>query len=128
MPLPAIINDAFSTLANGLGLPPIVYPNEASPAVPDAAHLRADILPADTESIGLNSWDVERGIIQVSVYEKRSAGIVHAHEIAELVLALFPRGFSAPGFKVHRAGSIGPAVIDGAWLAIPVSIPYQNVR
>ncbi len=128
MPLPAIINDAFSTLANSFGLPPVVYPNEANPAIPESTHLRAYILPADTESIGLSSWDVERGIIQVSVYEKQGAGVIKASAIAEQVLALFPRGFSASGFKVHRAGSIGPAVIDGAWLAIPVSISYQHVR
>lgn len=128
MPLPAIANDAFTALANAFGLPPVVYPNEANPAVPTSTHLRAYILPADTESMGLSSWDVERGIIQVSVYEKQGTGIIKAYSIAQQVLALFPRGFSAAGFKVHRAGSIGPAVIDGAWLAIAVSIPYENVR
>jgi hypothetical protein len=128
MPMPEIVNDAFTALANAYSLPPIVYPNEANPAIPTDTHLRAYILPADTESIGLSSWDVERGIIQVSVYEKQGAGIINAYSIAQQILALFPRGFSASGFKVHRAGSIGPAMIDGAWLAIAVSIPYENVR
>lgn len=128
MPLPEIVNDAFNTLGNAFGLPPIIYPNEAKPDIPTGTHLRAYILPADTESIGLSSWDVERGIIQVSVYEKRGAGIIKAYSIAQQILALFPRGFSASGFKVHRAGSVGPAMIDGAWLAIAVSIPYENVR
>lgn len=128
MPMPEIVSAAFSTLANAFGLPPVVYPNEANPEIPASTHLRAYILPADTESMGLSSWDVERGIIQVSVYEKHGAGIIKAYSIAQQVLALFPRGFSASGFKVHRAGSIGPAVIDGAWLAIAVSIPYENVR
>lgn len=128
MPLPDIINAAFTTLSNAVWIPPVLYQNEANPSIPDALHLRAYILPADTESVGLSSWDVERGILQVSVYEKHGTGIIKAYSVAQQILDLFPRGFSAPGFKVHRAGSIGPAVIDGAWLAIAVSIPYENVR
>lgn len=127
MPMPDIINAAFSILADGL-LTPIIFPNATGTTIPTEQHLRAYILPADTETVGLNSWNVERGIIQISVYDKVGVGVVAPYTLAEEVLALFPRGLVTSAFKVHRAGSIGPAVIDGGWVAVAVSIPYENVR
>ena len=127
MAIDAIAHAAFEALSQA-GLPPIYRPNVEVPAAPESLHLRAFILPANTESMGLASWDVERGILQVSVYAKHGVGIVPPYSIAEQVLAVFPRGYADPSFRVIVAGSVGPALIDGAWCVVPVSIPYQNVR
>ncbi len=128
MPLDLIAQAAFQALASTAGLPPVYWPNISIPEAPEAIHLRAFVLPADTESRGLVGWDVEQGIIQVSVYAKQGVGVIAPYATAEAVLGAFPRGFSTAAFKVHLAGSIGPAIIDGAWCSVTVSIPYQNVR
>lgn len=128
MPLDAIAQAAFAELNAAAGLPPVYWPNVAVPDSPEDLHLRVFILPANTESIGLASWDVERGIIQVSVYAKQGLGVISPYATAEAVLAVFPRGYTNSAFSVIVAGSVGPAAIDGAWLIVPVSISYQKVR
>lgn len=127
MPVDAIASAAFQAISDA-SLPPVYWPNVEVPAALEGLHLRAFILPADTESMGLSSWDVERGIIQVSVYAKQGEGVIAPFATAEEVLAVFPRGYSNSQFRVHTAGSIGPAIIDGAWCVVPVSISYQHVR
>lgn len=128
MALDEIAQSAFSLLGASADLPPVYWPNVSVQSAPEDTHLRVFVLPASTESRGLTSWDVEKGIIQVSVYGKHGVGVITLFAIAESVLSLFPRGYSADAFKVHVAGSIGPAFIDGAWYVVPVSIPYQHVR
>lgn len=128
MAIDAIAQAAFAELATATGLPPVYWPNVAAPDSPEPLHLRAFVLPADTESIGLASWDVERGIIQVSVYAKQGLGVIAPYATAEAILSVFPRGYANGAFRVNIAGNVGPAIIDGAWCVVPVSISYQNVR
>lgn len=128
MALDAIAEDVFATLSAAPGLPPVVYPN-VGVDVPAAPHLRVFILPANTDTVGLNSFEVEQGIIQISVYEAQGQGAIGPYATAELILnTVFPRGFSTLNFRVIKAGSLGPAIVDGAWYVVPVSISYINVR
>ena len=127
MPLDMIAQDVFLEL-DVAALAPIYWPNIAESQAPTVDHLRAFIIPADTESRGLASWDVERGVIQVSVYSRQGVGVIDAYAMAEAVLGVFPRGTSLAGVKISVSGSIGPGFMDGAWFVVPVSIPYYQVR
>ena len=128
MAIDLIAQDVFETLSAKTNLPPIYWPNVAVPAAPEALHLRVYILPAGTQSIGLASFDVERGIIQVSIFSTQGAGMIAPFALAEKILGIFPRGYTSPRFVVPLAGSVGPAIYDGAWCVVPVSFNYQNVR
>lgn len=129
MSAPAIAQDIFARLAAGVSthsLPALYFPFVGGE--PDVEHLRPRILPAMTESRGVDGWDVERGIAQVSVYTKQGLGDIHAYSIAERILDLFARGWSTENVKVDVAGYLSPVFIDGGWCALHVSIPYVHVR
>lgn len=129
------IQQAIFSRLDGSSLPPRWYPNRsgvgASQAQPTGDHLRVDILPAITDSIGLNSLDQERGILQVTVMTKPDTGTIPAAKIVEQVLALFPRNteLRQDGLRVRfdRTGYPGPSMQDGAWYATPVTIPYNVI-
>jgi hypothetical protein len=84
--LSAIIAALFDKLHDTAGLPSIYWPNVHS-TVPTGSHLRVDILPSETATLGLSSGSQARGIVQVSVYTKAGIGITTAAGIADAVLA-----------------------------------------
>lgn len=125
--LSAIIAALFDRLRDTAGLPTIYWPNvHATP--PTGSHLRVDILPAETATLGLASGSQARGIIQVSVYTKAGIGVTTAAGIADAVLAAMPRGTSVTqsGFlvRIDTVGSVAPPIITEGWHIFPVSIPY----
>lgn len=134
MSLETIQKAIFGRL-DGSALPPRWYPNRsgigAGQTQPDGTHLRVDILPAITDSIGLTALDQHRGVLQVKAMIKPDTGSVPAARIVEQVLALFPRNteLRQDGLRIRfdRSGYPGPSMQDGAWYATPVTIPYNVI-
>ena len=126
MSLNAIENEAFERFANAVGLPSIIYPN-IQKLEQEANHLRVSVLPAPTQSVGISSLDQELGFIQALVYVKQGQGSIVASDIAEVVLALFPRNLKLTAFRIDRIGFTSPSFYDNTWLVLPVSISYQSL-
>lgn len=110
---------------------PIAYPN-ISGQQPTTDYLRVNVLPAATETIGLNDTARERGIIQIDVMTRAGTGAIKAGDYAAAVLALFPRNLrlneAGEAVRFEREGWAAAALSDGAWYQVPVTIPYSVLR
>ena len=113
--------DRLSTLGD-----PIIYPNIYE-APPEVEHLRVDVMPNKTDTIGLNDTTMENGIVQVLVYSFHGKGAISASQKAESVLALFSRNTVLSSCRFDVTGSINTSFIDGSWYVTPVSLPYHNL-
>lgn len=71
---------------------------------------------------------VYQGILQVTVVYPRNHGIVDAIDVAGMVIDHFKKGTIIDGdgvrVRITRQPSHASATPDGAWLRVPVSIPY----
>jgi hypothetical protein len=128
MSISKIQKAVFTKLAASAGLPQIIYPNISTPT-PTGNHIRVFVLPAITEAIGIEKINWASGIIQASIYCKDGVGAIVAADIADTVIALFPRGTvmtnGGLSIRVDSLGYAGPAITEGGWYQIPVSIPYN---
>lgn len=110
---------------------PIAYPNIAGQQ-PTTDYLRVNVLPAQTETIGLEDTALERGIVQIDVMTRAGIGAIKAGEYAAAVLALFPRNLrlteAGEAVRFEREGWAAQALQDGSWYQVPVSIPYLILR
>lgn len=111
----------------------ISWPNTTfAPPVstPSAKWLRANILPADTVSLGVNytSANQHYGLFQVDVFCGQGSGELSPARTASLLVAHYVRGtrLSKDGFTVEVTDvpKLGPLLIDGPWVMLPVRIPY----
>jgi hypothetical protein len=91
---------------------------------------RLNFLPGQTENPTLGEgFKREVGILQVTLFYPTKLGRGAAVARAEVLRAGFKRGTTLTEgtlrVMIHRDPFIGPGqVIDGAWYALPVSIPY----
>lgn len=110
---------------------PIAYPNIAGQQ-PTTDYLRVNVLPAQTETVGVATLSRERGIVQIDVMTRAGIGAIKAGEYAAAVLALFPRNLTlteaGEAVRFEREGWAAPALQDGSWYQVPVSIPYSILR
>lgn len=98
----------------------------------DKPYLRINILPSPTKALGIRSTDIYEGFVQIDVVTKDGIGGINAVDIAEEIVALFPRNFHAEqgtseiGFL--EEGYPGPAIQEVDGYFIPVSIPYIVIK
>ena len=104
-----------------------IYYNNVDTTLPSTTHLRPSVLPAPTDTIGVNTLGQEKGIFQVSVYVKKGVGQLAAIEIAEDLITLFPRNLELTGVRLDKYGSIAPSFFSDGWQVTPVSFEYQQV-
>lgn len=126
MSLKIITNSVFEHLTSIGGLPDIFYSNSKS-APPTGEHIRPKILPNNTLSIGVDDLDQEIGLIQISVYVKKGDGDENSAEIADAILAAFPRNLELTGLRIDLAGSVASSFLVEGWQVTPTTIPYQNL-
>ena len=91
-------------------------------------YLDLSILRSGVFSEGLNI-DVHEGMLQVLVMDLQDVGEIKLLEIADQVIALFPRNTRIIEgntiIYIERTGWVGTALpIDGGY-SIPVTIPYK---
>lgn len=104
-----------------------IYYNNVDTDVPSSAHLRAFVLPAPTETIGVNELGQEMGIFQVNVHVRKGVGELTAVEIAEAIITDFPRNLELSGVRIDKYGSIAPPFFNDGWEITPVSFEYQHL-
>jgi len=106
----------------------IAWPNIEFEPDAGTTFLRPAFLPADTLQVGLGSdgLDDTRGIYQIDVVTPAGSGRT---TISDEVADFFKRGttLSFNGVNIRiRSASIGPAIREGAWNFIPVSVSFQT--
>jgi hypothetical protein len=86
------------------------------------------VIPAETvqASLGATGKDETNGICQVTIFVPAGTG---RSELPDTIADHFKRGtvlsYNSTSIRL-RAPSIGPAISDGAFYFVPVSIPYQT--
>lgn len=112
---------------------PIAWENVVyAPTDVDAPYQRVNILPGESQNNtfggGGTELVMEVGIFQVRLYYPSGTGRGHAAARADLIRDHFPRGLAmaAGGITVivQRTPSVAPALEEGDWYVLPVSIPY----
>ena len=126
MALEQIKTSIFTKLESLAGLPGIYYPNTGGD-LPTTDYIRPDVLPAETDPIGIAHTDRETGIFQVSIFTQKGKGELAAARVAQLLLDGFPRNLALTGVRFDRSGSVGASLYEGKWQITPVSFTYINI-
>lgn len=95
-----------------------------------AKYLRATVLPADTETLGLGEGDANKhyGYLQIDVFHGQGAGEIAPARIAAAAISYFSRGskFTRDGITVEiiKQPYRAQAMKSDPWVMIPTRIPY----
>lgn len=95
--------------------------------------LRATILPADSQALGIAYTDNQRhyGILQVDVFQGQGIGELAPSRVASALIAYFAIGtrITTDGFNIDVIGfnvpRVGPMIKDDPWVFVPVRIPFN---
>jgi Bacteriophage related domain of unknown function len=128
----ALLNRAqdFAATQNlSIALPNILF---TPPAISKTAkYLRATLLPADTVALGVSysATNHHVGYLQLDVFFGVGGGEIPPRRIAADIISYFIRGTSivSNGFKIDviQTPKLGPQITSGAWMFLPVRIPYN---
>lgn len=96
------------------------------------SYQRVSLLPAQTENVEVAGGGVviarEQGVYQVSLYCRADAGAGAAATRADALRTHFQRGSvltaDSVAVLIVRTPSVSPAMYDGDWYVVPVSVPY----
>lgn len=124
-------NDMQAALDNQLNTmdeTPVAWPNVPYEPSAGTTYVRPTFLPATTvqASLGASGKDETNAVYQVDVVYPRGAGRT---TLPDTIADHFKRGtvltYNGTSLRV-RSVSIGPAILDGAWVFVPVSIDVQT--
>lgn len=93
-------------------------------------YLEPNVIPNTTTqaSLGYDGVNRHQGLFQISVWSPLATSTIPALEVASAVMAHFKRGtvltFEGITLRINQPPSRAPALTDGAWRQIPVTIPY----
>jgi hypothetical protein len=125
-----IFTAILDRIENAVGLPEVVMPNISGD--PEGEHLRVAIIPATTSAVAISTTDRFSGILQVSVVVRDDTGAIRASEIADDVLALFPRNTEMVQggdlIRIDTTGSVAAPIQGNGWYSLPVSIIYTLIK
>lgn len=118
---------ALDTHLDGMDSTPIAWPNV--PYEGDGTeYLRPNFIPAETvqASLGDTGKDETNAIYQVDVFSERGSG---RSTLPDTIADHFKRGtvltYNGTNLRV-RSVSVAPAILDGAYFIVPVSINVQT--
>ena len=123
----------FTTITNTLNArlnalsskPPIAWPNVPYTPTNGTLFLRVSILPANTETITLDSAGRHTGIYQVSVFAENGKGELAANQMADKVADHFAANRDLNGLRIREI-SQQTAEPESAWYQKIVSITYDT--
>ena len=102
------IYDYLGTISN---IPKLLYPNIEYSSLPDE-YIRVFVMNATPDDIGVKNISMKSGIIQCNVTIKESIGEIKASEIADLIIASFPRNTVIPTSKIRIDTAVNCLVIE----------------
>lgn len=122
------INEIFYNYIESLGLEQdILYPN--LDFIPDIDYYKIDCLFSNKIGLGISELDRQNGFCQVSCFIRDGTGEIKAINMADIIIAAFPRGTRlTDGELIVRIDSpayykSGINTGDG-WFMMPVTIPF----
>ena len=125
-----VIRKLLETRVNTVGgVFPTAFENTPFTPVVGTPWQAVALIPGQTQDPGQDS-SVKRevGVLQVMLKYPKNAGAAAATQRAETLRAGFPRGLSLQEgnvlLRIFSSPYIGTAVPDGAWLSVPLTVPY----
>ena len=112
-------------------MPEILWPGKQQKPPEEGFWLEAGYFPNEPQddTWGADSCAEDRGFFQVLVGYRKGAGEIAPSELADAVVALFPKATSLDGVQVRKRATRGPAFVDqGDKLFIPVTIYYRGFQ
>jgi hypothetical protein len=110
--------------------PEILWPGVNEDPPQSGMWLQPGFFPNEPEDIawGDDSCVDTRGFFQILVYYRPGQGQEAPSEMADALIAFFPKGLALGPVRVRKRPWQSPAVTeDGSKLFIPVTIPYQGL-
>lgn len=96
----------------------------------EVAFQKVFLLPNNTVSPTFGSTELvrEQGLLQISLYYPTTGGMEDVYTKVEAIRAHFPKGLTLTSggvnVQIEKRASVAPAMRDGAWMVVVVSIPY----
>jgi hypothetical protein len=119
---------ALDSRLDSMDATPIAWPNVPYEPQAGTVYVRPNFIPGDTlqVTLGVSGQDETNAIYQVDVVVPRGTG---RPTLLDTVADHFKRGttltYNGTTLRV-RSVSIGPAILEGAWYFVPVSINVQT--
>ena len=119
---------ALDSQLDSLDSTPVAWPNVPYEPSAGTVYFRPSLLPGDTAQVtlGATGQDETNAVYQIDVVVPRGTG---RPTQLDTIADHFKRGtvLSYNGTKLRvRSVSIGPAILEGAWYFVPVSINVQT--
>jgi hypothetical protein len=127
-----IYSGIFNFIETNKALLPVLYfPNNDISDIPEDEHILIDIMPSNTNSLGVSDLDYHSGIIQFLINVKARTYSIRASEIADIVLNLMKRNtridYEDIRININKTGSVSPPMPNFDWYAVAVTIPYNVI-
>lgn len=125
-----------AALATAPGSPQVTValPFQAFSPEEGQEYVEATYLPNTTQElfVGNDTPKWYQGFLQLSVmWPDKGQGDLPARDLASEIALAWRKGIALDGggfrIKIYGAPSIAQTMKDGAWLRVPVSIPYQVI-
>lgn len=101
------------------------YPNQSFTPPADAPYLIAEVFPNRPKWEGLGTGDrLDQGLLQITVVSPKRTGIVPVAQIADEVVAHFPKGLRLSGVKVSGEPWAAQPIIEASEVRLPVTVPW----
>jgi hypothetical protein len=110
--------------------PEILWPGIQENPPESGMWLQPGFFPNEPEDL---SWDNDacldtRGFFQVLIYFRPGQGLLDPSELADALIAHFPKGLDLGPVRIRKRPWQSPAVIeDASKLFIPVTVPYKGL-
>ena len=110
--------------------PTILYPGIKSEPPQRGMWLQPMVFPNEPSDI---AWDNgacvdTRGFLQILIYFRPGQGVIEPSELADALIAFFPKGSTIGPVRVLKRPWQSPVVVeDSSSLFIPVTVPYQGL-
>lgn len=110
--------------------PEILWPGIQETPPQAGMWLQPGFFPNETDDI---AWDDNScvdtlGFIQILIYFRPGQGLIEPSELADTLIAYFPKGSDLGPVRIRKRAWQSPSVTeDASKLFIPVTIPYQGL-
>ena len=110
--------------------PEIIWPGHKDVPPDNGMWLEPGFFPNEPEDI---TWDTgcvdTRGFFQVLVYYRPGQGQIEPSELADALIAHFPKGLRLGSVRVRKLPWQSPSITDrdGSKLFIPVTVSYKGL-
>ena len=109
--------------------PVVLWPGKQEKPPDSGMWLEPGVFPNEPVDI---AWDNDacvdsRGWFQILVYFRPGQGVIEPSELADALIAFFPKGSDLGTVRVRKRPWQAPVVTEKDSLFIPVTVPYEGL-